>query len=75
LKVAITNDGNRKVYDDWAVKEVKRSSDGFDAYTVTYISKEANKQQWSENSSVEVSIRSDESSNENPITLKFKRHR
>lgn len=72
LKVAITNDGNRKVYGDWAVKEVKRSSDGFDAYAVTYISKEANKQQWSENSSVEVSIRSDESSNENPITLKFK---
>ena len=60
------------MYEDWSVKEVKRSSDGFDAFSVIYKSESAKHQAWSADSTVLVEIYDEASSEYDPIIIRFK---
>ena len=58
IKVSVLEGGSTAVYDDWTVKKVDRpNGDGdFESFAVTYTSKTAEKQKWSEDSTVKVEI-------------------
>ena len=72
IRVSVTEAGNTTVYEDWKVTSVERSKDGFEAFTATYTSKNAEKQQWSENSTVKVEIFDEAGSEYAPLVLNFK---
>lgn len=73
IKVTVNNNEEEIVYDDWEVKEVKRSSDeGIAEYTVAYTSKKAGDQVWSDNTTVKVEIFMDEVTDKAAIILNFK---
>ncbi len=73
IKVTVNNNEEEIVYDDWEVKEVKRSSgEGIAEYTVAYTSKKAGAQVWSDNTTVKVEIFMDEVTDKAAIILNFK---
>ena len=72
IRVTITEGGKTNVYEDWMVKEVKRSDDGFNAFLVTYTSESAKDQAWSANSTVMVEILDEASSEYDPVVIRFK---
>ncbi len=72
VKVTITNNGGRTVYDDFIVKKVDRPSDGLAAYTVRYTSKEAGDQAWSADTRVKIEIFTDDTTAKADIVLHFK---
>ncbi len=72
IKVTVTNDGQTTVYDDWVVKKVKRPSDEFETFIVTFTSKKAGNQKWSEDASVKVEVFVDDSYVGNTVVLNFK---
>lgn len=71
VKVTVTNGDEKTVYEDSAIKEIKRSASKIDAYTVTYTSEKAGEQVWSADATVEVDILMDETSEDASIGLKF----
>jgi len=72
LKVTVTNNGEKTVYDDWVINEVKRSADDVSTYTATYTSKKAGDQTWSENATVKVEIFMEDTVGDPAIILNFK---
>lgn len=58
IKVSVSEGDSATVYDDWTVKKVDRPNgdSDFESFTVTYTSKAAGKQNWSENSTVKLEI-------------------
>lgn len=71
IKVTVTEDGKTTVYDDWIVKEVSRPGKEFASFAVTYTSKNAKKQKWSENTTVQIEIRDAEHKDVVPVVLNF----
>lgn len=72
ITVTVTNNGEATVYDDWKVKEVERTSDGVETYSVTYTSKKAAKQTWSADATVEVKIFMQDTTDEADVEINFK---
>ena len=72
IRVTITEGGKTNVYEDWTVKEVKRSDDGFNAFVVTYTSESATDQTWSANSTVMIEIFDEAGSEYAPVVISFK---
>lgn len=72
VKVTVTSNGKSTVYDDWKIKEVKRTSDGVDTYSVTYTSKKAADQTWSADTTVKVEIFMDDTADEADVVINFK---
>jgi len=72
LRVSITENGKTTVYDDWTVKKVERSDDGFESYVVTYTSEQAKDQTWSSDSTVMIEIFDDDGSEYDPVVVRFK---
>lgn len=70
-KIVVTvNDGSGEIkYEDWGIQEVKRPSDAFDEFTVTYTGKGIKKYGWTPESVVCVEILDDDEITE---TLNFK---
>ena len=67
-----TEGGKTNVYEDWTVKEVKRSDDGFNSFVVTYTSESAKDQTWSTNSTVMIEIFDEAGSEYAPVVIRFK---
>lgn len=72
VRVTITEGGKTNVYEDWTVKEVKRSDDGFNSFVVTCTSESAKEQTWSANSTVTIEIFDEAGSEYNPMVIRFK---
>lgn len=72
VKVTVTNNGKTTIYDDWAIKEVERPSEDIGTYIVTYSSKTAGDQSWSESATVLVEIFTEAKEKEAATVLKFK---
>ena len=72
VKVTVMNNGETAVYDDWKIKEVERTSDGVDTYSVTYTSKKAADQAWSADTTVKVEIFVDDTADEADVVINFK---
>ena len=72
IRVSITEGGKTNVYEDWAIKEVKRSDDGFSSFTVTYTSENAKDQTWSADSTVVIEIFDEAGSAYDPVVIRFK---
>lgn len=72
IRVTITEGGKNNVYEDWMVKEVKRSDDGFNSFVVTYTSESAKDQTWSANSTVMIEIFDEAGSEYAPVVIRFK---
>lgn len=72
IRVTITEGGKTNVYEDWTVKEVKRSDDGFNSFVVTYTSASAKDQTWSANSTVTIEIFDEAGSEYAPVVIRFK---
>lgn len=72
VKVTVTSNGKSTVYDDWKIKEVERTSDGVDTYSVTYTSKKAADQTWSADATVKVEIFMDDTADEADVVINFK---
>ncbi len=74
VKVTIKANGKTVTYDDWTIKEVKRPKNSHDPseFTATYMSKKANKQEWSADATITISIYYDEEASGIPYELKFK---
>lgn len=72
IRVTITEGGKTNVYEDWMVKEVKRSDDGFNSFVVTYTSESAKDQTWSANSTVMIEIFDEAGSEYAPVVIRFK---
>lgn len=72
IRVSVTEGGKTTVYDDWTVKKVERSDDGFESFVVTYTSENATKQKWSANSTVTVEIYDEAGSEYDPVIIRFK---
>lgn len=72
VKVTVTSNGKSTVYDDWKIKEVERTSDGVDTYSVTYTSKKAADQTWSADTTVKVEIFMDDTADEADVVINFK---
>lgn len=72
VRVSVTEGGKTTTYEDWKVKEVKRSNDGFESFVVTYSSENASKQKWSANSTVLVEIFDEAGSEYDPVVIRFK---
>ncbi len=67
------NEGNTTyTHDDWNVKKVDRSGGDFDKYFVTLTSKKAEKQKWSPDSLVIVTINNHFAADYKPLTIEFK---
>lgn len=72
LRVSVTDNGKTSVYDDWIVKEVNRSGENADFYTVVYTSENASNQKWSANSTIKIEILDEKGSEYDPVVLSFK---
>lgn len=72
VRVSVTENGKTMVYEDWTIKEVKRSDDGFESFDVTFSSEKAKDQAWSANSSVLVEIFDEAGSEYDPVVIRFK---
>jgi len=74
VKVTIKANGKTVTYDDCTIKEVKRPKNSHDPseFTATYMSKRANKQEWSADATITISIYYDEEASGIPYELKFK---
>ena len=69
---SVTENGKTTVYEDWTIKEVKRSDDGFESFVVTYTSENAKDQAWSADSTVVVEILDEAGSEYDPVVIRFK---
>lgn len=72
VRVSVTENGKTSVYEDWTIKEVKRSDDGFESFVVTYTSENAKNQAWSADSTVVVEILDKAGSEYDPVVIRFK---
>lgn len=72
VRVSVTENGKTTVYEDWTIKEVKRSDDGFESFVVTYTSEKAKDQAWSADSTVVVEILDEAGSEYDPMVIRFK---
>lgn len=72
VRVSVTENGKTTVYEDWTIKEVKRSDDGFESFVVTYTSEKAKDQAWSADSTVVVEILDEAGSEYDPVVIRFK---
>lgn len=72
VRVSVTENGKTTVYEDWTIKEVKRSDEGFESFAVTYTSENAKDQAWSANSTVLVEIFDEAGSEYDPVVIRFK---
>ena len=71
IRVTVTDSGDAIVYDDWIIKSVERSKEGFSDFTATYGSREIKEQKWSSNAKVTVEIYEGIDSVYSPIELQF----
>ena len=72
VRVSVTENGTTMVYEDWSIKEVKRSEAGFESYVVTFDSEKVKKQDWSANSTVLVEIFDEADAQYDPVVICFR---
>lgn len=72
VRVIVTESGESTAYEDWTVKEVERSDNGFESFVVTYESENIKAQTWSANSTVSVEILDAADSEYKPTVIRFK---
>ena len=71
VRVSITGNGKTSIYEDWTIKEVKRSNEGFESFVVTYTSEDVKDQTWSADSTVEVEILNEAGTEYDPVVIRF----
>jgi len=71
IKVTVQDSDSTVVYDDWAIKRVDRTKEGFSTYLATYVSQEIKDHKWSAGTKITVEIYDGADSAYSPIELYF----